>query len=233
MSLVCDLDDSGNKADPVSTLAGYIAPAENWPEFEDSARRLFEAVELPNFHTMDLHRRKGEFKDWKREQVTEFSKAFFETLDPHVYAGFAFSVLNSKFEENKPVYNVEHQSSPFGFCLHGIVHRLTSDEGIKDALALQDVNLSLVVESGSKNEGDICRRFNMIKRQDPERFGSISFEAKTKKMALQAADFLAYFSRRLVTRSPANKDYKEEVDFFRATAGKIRCSHFLACNFEG
>ena len=29
MALVCYLDDSGNKDDSISTLAGYIAPAHN------------------------------------------------------------------------------------------------------------------------------------------------------------------------------------------------------------
>ena len=62
MSLVCYLDDSGNEDDPIVTLAGYIAPAVDWLNFEVHARELFDAHKLPYLHTMDLHQRKREFK---------------------------------------------------------------------------------------------------------------------------------------------------------------------------
>ena len=175
MSLVCYLDDSGNEDDTIVTLAGYIAPAGDWLNFEVHARELFNAHKLPYLHTMDLHQRKREFKGWTRKQTAQFANVFYRILDQHTYAGFEFSVLKSTFEANKSVYNVERQSSPLGFCLHGIVHQLVNDEGVKAVLAPPDVNLSFVVESGNRNEGDIRRRFNSIQKQDPERFGSISF----------------------------------------------------------
>ena len=206
MALVCYLDDSGNKDDPISTRAGYIAPAHNWCDFEVHAQELFDSIGLPYLHTVELHMRRGEFKGWTREQTAEFANVFYKILDQHAYAGFEFSVLKSEFENKKSVYGVEHQSSPFGFCLHGIVDRLVKDDGVKDALALPDVNLSFVVESGNKNEGDIRRRFNMIQEQNLARFVSISFEPKKERIALQAADFLAYFSRRLRTEGPDGQE---------------------------
>lgn len=233
MTLVCYLDDSGNKADSISTLAGYIAPARDWRNFELRARELFDAIELPYLHTKDLHMRRGEFKGWTREHTAKFANAFYQVLDQHAYAGFEFSVLKSTFESKKSVYNVEHRSSPFGFCLHGIVDRLVKDEGVKDALGLPDVNLSFVVESGNKNEGDILRRFNNIRKHDPERFVSISFEPKKKFIALQAADFLAYFCRRLRTKDPSDKNYRDELQFFEFAKGAMLHRHFLATDFEG
>ena len=153
MSLVCHLDDSGNEDDPIVTLAGYIAPAGDWLNFEVHARKLFDAHKLPYLHTMDLHQRKREFKGWTRKQTAQFANVFCRVLDQHTYAGFEFSVLKSTFEANKSVYKVERQSSPIGFCLHGIVHQLVNDEGVKAVLAPPDVNLSFVVESGNRNEG--------------------------------------------------------------------------------
>ena len=231
MVLVCYLDDSGNKDDPVSTLAGYIAPAHNWRDFEVHARELFASIELPYLHTVDLHHRRGEFKGWTREQTAEFVEVFYGILAHHAYAGFEFSVLKSTFEINKSVYNVEHQSSPFSFCLHGIVHRLVKDEGVKDVLALPNVNLSFVVESGSRNEGDLLRRFNNIQKQDPERFASIRFEPKKEKIALQAADFLAYFCRRLRTKEPTDKNYRHELEFFEIAKKGMQHRLFLATDF--
>ena len=100
-------------------------------------------------------------------------------------------------------------------------------------LALPDVNLSFVVESGNKNEGDILRRFNNIRKQDPERFVSISFTPKKERIALQAADFLAYFCRRLRTKDPADKRYKDEMRFLEFTKMGMLYRHFLATDFEG
>ena len=233
MTLVCYLDDSGNKDEPIVTLAGYIAPAPNWLDFEVDARALFDACELPYLHTVDLHHRKKEFKGWTREQTAEFANAFYKILDQNAYAGFEFSVLKSTFEVGKSVYNVEHQSSPLAFCLHGLVSRLVKDEGIKDVLALPDVDLSFVVERGNKNDNNIRRRFDEIKNQDPERFGSISFEPKKEKIALQAADFLAYFSRRLRNKNSADKDYKDEMEFFKTAKRGMLHRPFLATDFEG
>ena len=232
MSLVCYLDDSGNEDDPIVTLAGYIAPAGDWLNFEVHARELFNAHKLPYLHTMDLHQRKREFKGWTRKQTAQFANVFYRILDQHTYAGFEFSVLKSTFEANKSVYNVERQSSPLGFCLHGIVHQLVNDEGVKAVLAPPDVNLSFVVESGNRNEGDIRRRFNSIQKQDPERFGSISFVPKKERIALQAADFFAYFCRRLRMRNPADKGYEHEVEFFEIAKGRMLHRQFLATDFK-
>ena len=107
MALVCYLDDSGNKDDSISTLAGYIAPAHNWLEFEVHVRKLFDAIKLPYLHTVDLHMRRKEFKGWTREQTAKFTDLFYKILAQHTYAGFEFSVLKSTFEAKKSIYNVE------------------------------------------------------------------------------------------------------------------------------
>ena len=82
MTLVCYLDDSGNKDEPIVTLAGYIARAPNWLDFEVDARALFDAWELPYLHTVDLHHRRKEFKGWTREQTAEFANAFYKPAFP-------------------------------------------------------------------------------------------------------------------------------------------------------
>ena len=101
------------------------------------------------------------------------------------------------------------------------------------SFSLPGVDLSFVVESGNKNEGDIRRRFNNIQKQAPDRFRSISFESKKARLALQAADFLAYFSRRLRTKDPAHRRYKDEMAFFESATGNMPHRYFLATDFMG
>lgn len=233
MSLICYLDDSGNNDDPIITLAGYISPAHDWCLFELEARALFDEWELLYLHTVELHQRKGQFKDWTRDQAATFANRFFSILHRNTYAGFEFSVHKSTFEAKKSIYNLEQQSSPLGFCFHGIIHRLVNDESIKDALSLPGIDLSFVVEAGNKHEEEVQRRFNKIQRQDPNRFSTLRFVPKKEKIALQAADFFAYFSRRLRVRSTAAKHYRTEVQFFETATGEMPHHHFLATDFGG
>ncbi len=231
--LTCYLDDSGNDQDPIVTLAGYVSPEQNWRDFETEARAAFDIINLPYLHTMDLHGLRREFADWTRADAAKFAKLFHGILDQHVYAGFEFSVVKSTFEARKTDYDVEHQSSPVGFCLHDLVSRLVRDEKIRACLNSPEVNLSFVIESGNKNEGDMRRRFNNIQKQDPDRFGSISFVPKQARIALQAAGFLAYFCRRLRTKNRAHPRYKDEMAFFTSATNNMLQYPFLATDFMG
>jgi len=71
------------------------------------------------------------------------------------------------------------------------------------ALLLTDpsYDLSFVIESGNKNNEDVVRVFNGLKTQIPElRLRSLSITSKSSSVALQMSDFLAFYSRRYVTK---------------------------------
>ena len=88
--LVCYLDDSGEKKEPVITIAGYLSLADQWREFESIARDFFERIGLDYLHTMDLHNRRNFFEGWDSRRTLQFSKSFFELMAPHVGHGFEF-----------------------------------------------------------------------------------------------------------------------------------------------
>jgi len=230
MALVCYLDDSGEKNEPVQTLAGLIGTRESWVEFEAVARRAFDLIELKTRHTVDMHQRRGEFGGWNSTETAQFANDFFKIV--RTYAGFGIeaSVLKRTFKAGKETFALKREGSPIGMCFRIILDRIVKDAGFLDAEQIDGVNLSFVVENGHKNNGEMLDRFNIIKAMDPNRFGSLTFEDKSERIALQAADFLAYFSRRIRTATlerPRDTDKR----FFLTAIGDFKFKPFLATEF--
>lgn len=229
--LVCYLDDSGEKNEPVSTIAGYITPVDQWLEFEREAGKFFDAIELEYLHTVDLHHLRNEFDGWTREQALEFSKFFHEMVSRHVALGFECSIAKPIFEGKKSQYGVGSQTSALAMGFTILVDRIIKHEGVASVLGEPGVNISFVIESGNNNNVNVLETFNAIQRQNPELFKSLIFKDKKSRIALQAADFLAYYSRRLRNKQRSHKRYDDEFRFFRASTGAIQINHFFAVDF--
>lgn len=69
--IVCHLDDSGEKREPVVTLAGYVGTAMAWAAFEERAAVYFGNAGIEYLHTVDLHQRRGQFKGWPRRNACQ------------------------------------------------------------------------------------------------------------------------------------------------------------------
>ena len=228
--LVCYLDDSGNKTDPIITIAGYLSLADEWKLFEQKARAYLSDKNVSHLHTVDFHHAKREFEDWSWERRTDFICGLYDILAPHCGLSVEFTVLKSVYvarhtEHGRPLVN-----SSFGFCFLGIIDRLAKDEGVSVLLAQSDMSLSFVVESGHRNNGDIERIFKRHKA-DPKGqiFNTLEFADKKSNIALQMADFVAYYSRRFRVGSGARR--KAELDWFKSVTRQIRSLPFYATDF--
>ncbi|UVK56060.1 DUF3800 domain-containing protein [Mesorhizobium sp. AR02] len=228
--LVCYLDDSGESAEPVITLAGLLSTAESWQQFEMDARVLFDSVGLEYLHTVDLHHRRCAFKGWNSTETAAFANALFRLVEAHGGFGVEFSVLKARYEERKKALGLKLGVSAMGMCFRGVVDRIVKDEGFLEAEQMPGVDLSFVVESGHANNNDILARFDAIKEMDPKRFGSLVFEDKKKTIALQVADFVAFYSRRIRNATQASPRTAEYENFIR-TLGGIKHRPFLATDF--
>jgi Protein of unknown function (DUF3800) len=230
--LVCYLDDSGEDSEPIITLAGYLSLAPQWVEFEFEARKLFDCYSVDFLHTVDFYHVRGQFSGWDRVRKIEFAKSFYRILANRVAYGFEFSVLKSRFTERKNGNNLKREGSPMGFCFRGILDRMVKHPGVEWASTQPDVDLSFIVEAGQKNQGETLARFLAIKEMAPEKFGSIVFEDKKKFIALQAADFLAFYTRRIRNRT-LEKMRENDFEFFSGIASEIEHNYFLATDFFG
>lgn len=229
--LVCYLDDSGDENDPIQTLAGLVGTVDAWQEFEAVSRQVFDAIGLRTLHTVDLYHRRGEFKGWDSSQTESFANSFFDIVRKFAGFGIEASVLKRTFEEGKASYRLKREGSPLGMCFRVLLSRIVNDEGFLAAEEIEGANLSFVVESGHKNNNEILSRFNVIKAMDPQRFGSLEFEDKNSRVALQAADFLAYFSRRIRTEA-ADRPRDKDKQFFMTALGDFKFLPFVATDFS-
>ncbi|MBV9994837.1 MAG: DUF3800 domain-containing protein [Caulobacteraceae bacterium] len=232
--LVCHLDDSGEKREPIVTLAGYLGTAANWSDFEQRATAFFNDKGVDYLHTVELHHLRGEFEGWDRDETLAFATTFFEMVADAAPVGLEFSVLKSIFNRNKSDLKKVREGSPATFCFKGLLQNMMCDEAIQTVLAMDGVDLSFVVESGPRSE-PILKDFNRLKAAGAFRgvLRSMTIEDKKKFKGLQAADFLAYFSRRLRCMDKWHPHFNDELAFFQAATRPIAVhSHFLATAFS-
>jgi hypothetical protein len=224
--LVCYLDDSGEAKEPVITCAGYLSLAENWKTFEQFGRKAFDQLGLRYLHAVDLHHRRGFFKDWNSQQTNEFARDLYRLLKPDVGMGFEFSVLKSRF--NKVVR--KGGGSAFGFCFKGILDRILKNDRVTTVLAEPEANLSFVVEAGHPNNAEVASVFDLLKKTTELPLGTIEFKNKESCIALNMADFMAYFCRRIRNRTVANMR-NDDLKFFYDVVGNIPHYYFFATEF--
>jgi hypothetical protein len=126
---------------------------------------------------------------------------------------------------------LKQETSPLGMCFRGVLNRLVNDANFQWAERELGANLSFVVESGHKNSKDVEHHFDTIKKMDPKRFGTLRFEDKKAHIALQAADFIAFYSRRIRNSAFALRPRLKELELFQRTLGSIKHRPFLATDF--
>jgi Protein of unknown function (DUF3800) len=230
--IVCYLDDSGEASEPIITMAGLVSTADLWLEFEECARGFFDDIGIRYLHTVDLHHRRGQFDGRTSHETATFANAFFRLVEDYAAFGVEFSVLKSRFRAAKEEYGLKGETSPLSMCFRGVLDVIVKDEGFRSAERYDpSIDLSFVVERGHVNNQDVLQHFNKIKEMDPKRFGSLTFEDKKKRIALQAADFIAFYSRRIRNASITETPRTREIEFFRTTLGDLKHRQFLATDF--
>ncbi len=82
-----------------------------------------------------------------------------------------------------------------------------------EVLKWDNVDISIVLEKGNRHDQAIVKEFERISALDC-RFKSIALADKKSAVALQVADFLAYFNRRLLCLDRSHPRYGDEKAFF-------------------
>lgn len=227
------LDDSGEKKEPFVTLAGFVGIAPEWSRFEVEARTLFDAYGIRYLHTVDMHHRRGQFELWSRARIREFTSTFFDLLASRVEIATEFSVAKGRFAERKQALGLKKEGAAITFCLKGMISRMYQRPGFKQLLEETGADVSFVIEAGNKHDNALMQAFNEMRPHYPA-LRSLVFEDKQKLIALQAADFMAYWTRRLRVKDPDHPRFKDEYNFFAANVNKMPVTDlFCATDFYG
>jgi len=198
--LVSYLDDSGtDKRASVVTMAGYVARLKDWRRFESKARRLLRRQGIEVLHAKRFQDRDGAFKGWGAAKQLGFVEALYECAgETGVLVGFSQSTLKSVYRQRGQETGLNKNRSAYGWCFQMMVERMMKTPAVADLVHKH--GMAFVIEAGNTNNGDVEAIFNRYVRT-PEfglakAFKSITFVPKDSCVAIQFADFLAYYTRR-------------------------------------
>jgi hypothetical protein len=196
-ALVCYLDDSGKDPQNVATtLAGYVAEKGSWAKFEAEVEPLFTKYGVDILHAMDLHGTRGDFKGWTVLKKQSFVAQFCSILSRHALLGVTMSVGKSEYKAAADRSARKKTTSPYTFCSNVILDWLLTD--IRVGKKANEEGVAFILEDGHENNPEVERNIGVITEMFnlAKKIKSVSFVAKTSCRAIQAADLLAFYSRR-------------------------------------
>ena len=203
MAFAAYVDDSDAVQSSVITLAGYMASLIGWERYEEHSRRIYDRFEIGDvLHAKEFHGTKPPFKTWTFAKKLTFLDLLFENHP--LQWGVAVSISKKQFAAMKEHPAIGPNMSPFGLAFGSILHTLVRGNPIGGIV--QAEGLSVIVESGHRNSGDMERTFHHYKKHEmfSGALRTISFDDKNSARALHLADLLAFYSRRHHSLENAN-----------------------------
>jgi hypothetical protein len=210
--LVCYLDDSGgtDRLVPFATLGGYVSYEAAWGAFEPKARAYLDAEKVTCVHAKEFYSNDGEFKGWKVDRRIDFLEGLFNIFRPHVQLGISHSCLKATHAARKADTGLGKNQSPLGFAFGAVLNDVVGDPELGRDVRFDGIQF--VLEDGNHNNSGIIKSYANIKRQHKAHFlKEIRVVGKLDCIAIQMADLMAFFSRRLACQMEANN--REPVEF--------------------
>lgn len=227
------VDESGEKKEAFITMAGFVAPAPIWIAFETSARAFFAQDNIEYLHTMDFADASGQFHGWSRDRRTAWAHSLFAIARDAGVIAVESSVEKTRYREK--TNNAGGTLSPLGFAFHMILERLNKDADFMSVLSQPNVDLSVIYESGHKNAANVANHFLKLKKRNKAKHLKLNeFKLADKKdyVSLMIADFVAYYWRRHLTRSPEATRYGDEAAFVADVISGIHQVRFCTMDFN-
>lgn len=201
MVLVCYLDDSGtHRESSVVTVAGFTATSKDWARFEGAAEHVYAEYGISGpVHAHAMNSTDGDFKGWSMRKKQDFCSTLFSHLVPSLSFGISVSAHKEMYATRKKEYDVWHNHSAFGNAfMNALLH--TYQETLVNhpvAMSCPEIDLSIIMEDGNRNNGDALNVFNHLKHERGlPKLASMSFAGKRDCKAIHLADLLAYYTRR-------------------------------------
>jgi len=232
--LVCYLDDSGKHAGSrITTVAGFVASAEQWKAFEEQVEPLFAEYGVTVLHATELHHTEGEFKGWRVIKKQSFVHKLTRVMSPLVPLGVSMSALKSVYKDRAATSGRKRTVTPYTFCSNVILDWILRD--VRVGRAANTEGLSFILEAGNENNAEAEKNFNDVRGQHrlEDVLGSICFVPKKHCRAIQMADLIAFYSRRhgaaLEQRSLKPDDHA--LQMMNIINGNVPVRAFVATDF--
>jgi len=150
------------------------------------------------FHAKQFHDTDAPFEGWSKVRKLSFTEEVFSTAQGAI-AGVAIGVEKEGLKKAKlRTPGAFDRMSPIGVAFGAIMTRLVSHPSITPAIKLDGV--SFLLETGNNNNAEIEQYFHRMARMDvfEGTLRSISVIPKAHCRAIQLADFMVFYNRRLL-----------------------------------
>jgi len=196
--LTAYMDESGTHGpSPLSVMAGYVADARQWRNYEKRMAKLFRRYRVDVFHAIDVKRGDGPFKGWSVDKKLSFMDEI-GFLCNELEFGFTavlraqdYDDFYAKKDRPKKVVQDTKYGILFRATLAGFIRCIGQSRGYAKHGKLQ-----VVLESGHRNAADAVRLYDLLnKHLSPgarQHLGGVAFKTKADCLPLAAADHLAY-----------------------------------------
>jgi hypothetical protein len=228
------IDESGTHAGcPAMTVAGWLAPVQQWNVFEKEWVRCLEEAGISIFHMTDYENRQGDYKDWTEEKRVNVLKALHAICHSPTTIPFSSSIPIDFYKKIRPQYICP--DSPYAFCLSQCLLQI---EKWANSVNHQEP-IAYVFERGSGLGNDIIALLQSMSedpiRNQRFRLGTWTFAGKKDFCQLQAADLLAYESNKemlnaVIPGQPTRRMRKSAINLI--TGRKEYCVFFGKYNLE-
>jgi hypothetical protein len=206
--LQCFIDDSGHNNGPVLVLAGFIADANAWRVFSDDWQAVLDLP--PQFDYLRMREAWGRrYPRWAIAERDERLVLFREVIIKHAVGAIRVAVPREAYR--RTVGQVHGWSDYYQFALYQLI-KMYRKHHAKLGLAR---DISFIFDDQQRSKRRIERAWRFFQAAGNEHLLAImgglpEFEDDKKMRPLQAADMLAWVSRR---RTAAHMAGEEEPAF--------------------
>ncbi len=209
-------DDSGRGQPPVFVYAGWVSTADRWADFANEwDRALTIPPSVTHFKMKDAAACEGEFARFSKPQRDERLRLLMDIINSHVDYGVSVSVRQDHYTEVfDNVLSVTYDS-PYQFAATHLMARIVGWE----RMDLRNSKVKFIFdEMNATEEAEIKHFWDLTRKRGPawvrRRVGRVTVEDDEDVLPLQAADILAWVTRRVFDEiSQKNEDlgFAEDV----------------------
>jgi hypothetical protein len=166
-------------------VAGFIATAEQWIEFERSWKEVLQEFEVSSLHMRCFAHSREEYASWKGNEVKRrrFLSKFISIARTRMRHSFVSSIVMDDYRRVNRKYLLEENVKPYAIVGVTCVAKVKK---WADKWGIAPGQIEYFFEDGDKDKGNLISHMKEAHGFEP------SFLPKEKSATFQAADLLAY-----------------------------------------
>jgi hypothetical protein len=199
-------DGSGSSDTATIAVAGFVAPVEQWTEFERNWKDCLTAFGVSALHMKHYAHSRGEFAPWKgdKRKRQDFLERLISIIKTRVWHSFACAVMMEDYRPVDSEYCLHEFSNPYGLAAMTCIRKTLP---WKEQYARHS-ELLHVFEAGDEGQGELIKLAKKYLDVTPVPL------PKGRSVAFQAADLLAYEHLKVNVerrKNPDGKLFEDEV----------------------